>query len=124
MKTYQRKHTRIKYRQSVQLKTTDGLALSGRSENISTEGLEIVCDQVSAKAILPLDYQRDPEKQLLLSAELRLDDSGNMLNAVCCVKNIRRLSQDTFSLHLQFTTLKPQSQQLLEQLVSKQVNQA
>ncbi|MDX2425592.1 MAG: PilZ domain-containing protein [Cycloclasticus sp.] len=122
MKAYRRKFTRIKYKQTVQLKTADGLALIARSENISVEGLEIVCDQLSAKAISPSAYRPDPEKPLLLSAELSLDDTGNTMKTVCCLKNVRRLSQDTFNLHLKFTVLKSQSLRLLEELFSKQIN--
>lgn len=122
MKAYERKYRRIKYQQTVELKTATGLVLNAHGENISADGLEIVCDQVSAKAVLPLDYQRDPDKPLLLSVELNLDDKSKPLPVSCSVMNVRRLSQDIFSFNLQFTKLKPQSLQLLEELVSKQIS--
>lgn len=122
MKACERKYRRIKYQQTVELKTATGLVLNAHGENISADGLEIVCDQLSAKAVLPLDYQRDPDKPLLLSVELNLDEKGKSLPVSCSVMNVRRLSQDIFSFNLQFTKLKPQSLQLLEELVSKQIS--
>tara|TARA_R110002074_G_scaffold402287_1_gene606272 strand:- start:94293 stop:94661 length:369 start_codon:yes stop_codon:yes gene_type:complete len=122
MRACERKYRRIKYQQTVELKTAAGLVLNAHGENISADGIEIVCDELSAKAVLPLNYQRDPDKPLLLSVELNLDDKGTPLLVSCCVMNVRRLSQDVFSFHLQFTKLKPQSLRLLEELVSKQIN--
>lgn len=115
-----RQFIRVKFDSDLQLEKSEGATLQGRSTNISSGGLEMVCDRCTANAIMPNGYHFDPECPTVLSVKLKFGKSKTKLHAICHVKNIRRLAEDVFALHLAFNKLKSNNQNLLDHFVEQE----
>lgn len=84
--------------------SAEGVALYGVARNISCEGVHLVFDQASAQHLVPLGFKLDPRHPIELNATINLRYQHVM--EVCChIRNVRRLSQDAFSFHLEFIQL-------------------
>ena len=82
-------------------------------------GLEIRCDQVTAHAMMPFDYQFDPESPLMLSLTIYLDDLETPLQVSCCILNTYRLAQDLFCFNLKFVLIEESDQQQLAVFINR-----
>jgi hypothetical protein len=118
MRVHERQYIRVEYHQEVRLETAGDLKLLARSENICAGGLGIICDQVTAYAMMPMGYQVNPDKPLLLSIELQLGE--DVLQATCCVQNSYRLAQESFCFNLKFMTIGQDGEQQLDRFMKKQ----
>jgi c-di-GMP-binding flagellar brake protein YcgR len=110
---------RVGHQQQVRLRTDVGLELSAQSANLSLGGMEILCDQLTAKAIKPLGYQLAPDTPLL-SISFCLSEGGKPLHATGCVRNMHRLAQESFSFNLAFTEYKQDDRKRLQRFIDEQ----
>lgn len=115
-----RQFIRVKFNSDFQLETSEGITLQGCSTNISSGGLEMECDRCTANIIMPNGYHFDPECPTVLSVKLMFGKSETILHAVCHVKNIRRIAENVFALHLEFHSLKSDNQKLLDDFVEQE----
>jgi c-di-GMP-binding flagellar brake protein YcgR len=116
----QRQYLRVNHQQEIQLETASRLKLVARSENISTGGIGITCDQVTAQAIMPAGHRVTPDPSLHLSVRLMLGDS--MLAATCSIQNSYRLAENSYSFNLKFMALEQASLQVLDGFMKTQKN--
>lgn len=121
MRKYERKHPRLACQLSVQLETETGTKLKARSENISIGGIGIVCDQITAKILMPMGYRLLPDMPLIVQMGICLDTSEKA-HVRCRVVNAQRLSQDAFMLNVQFLSFEKSSQEALERFVGERIN--
>lgn len=80
------------------------MALFGVARNISREGIQLIFDQASAQHLVPRGYMLDPNTPLKVKAIINLRNQ-HILEVPCVVRAIRRLAQDAFSFHLEFSQL-------------------
>ena len=118
MRTYERQYVRVEYHREVQLTTADNFKLKAHCENISAGGLGIRCDQLTAQAMMPSGYQLNPSNPMLLLIELFLDDA--LLEATCAVVNSYRSAEDSFCFNLKFIGFEKDTQQCLDDFMTKQ----
>lgn len=113
---YMRHYPRHSWKGRVKVLSKEGVALFGVARNISSEGIQLVFDQASAQHLVPQGFLLDPTKPLEVRAVISLRNQ-NILEVGCQIRNVRRLSQDAFSFHLEFSKLLGRDQDLLVQFV-------
>jgi len=133
-----RKFVRFDTQQSASLKTSEGLELVVKLDNISiggarlSEGLELVvkldnisiggarftCDHLTAQGILPHNYQPDPAAPILLTIKIDLDGMNARFEATCGIKSYYRLAQDIYRFHVNFSILDHEKKQQLTSFIN------
>ena len=89
---------------AVDMVLSDGDILSVTSRNISSCGLQIICDTWVTDRIEPRGIQSHSVSHLRIKAvtELPIADDKYKLYANCRIMSVQRLSQDEFMLNLAF----------------------
>ncbi len=99
-----RQTPRYEIKLSIDLVLSDGDILSVSSRNISSCGLQIICDTWITDKIEPRGIQNHAVSHIRLKAvtELPIADETNKLYANCRIMSVQRLSQDEYMLSLAF----------------------
>lgn len=94
---------------------SDGNILSVTSRNISSCGLQIICDTWVTDEIEPRGIQSHTISNIRLKAitELPLDESPKKLYANCRMMSVQRMSQDQYMLNLAFIDFENGTEQIL-----------
>jgi len=88
----------------VDLVLDNGSILTVTSRNISSSGLQIICDNWVTDEIEPRGIQSHAISHIRLKAvtELPLEDGPKKLYANCRMMSVQRMSQDEFMLNIAF----------------------
>ena len=113
-----RKFVRFDTQQSASLKTSEGLELVVKLDNISIGGARFTCDHLTAQGILPHNYQPDPAAPLLLTIKIDLDGMNARFEATCGIKSYYRLAQDIYRFHVNFSILDHEKKQQLTSFIN------
>ncbi len=99
-----RQTPRYEIKLSIDLVLSDGNILSVSSRNISSCGLQIICDTWITDKIEPRGIQNHAVSHIRLKAvtELPLAGETNKLYTNCRIMSVQRLSQDEYMLSLAF----------------------
>ena len=99
-----RQTPRYEIKLAVDLVLANGNILTVSSRNISSCGIQIICDTWVTNEIEPRGIQSHTVSQLLIKAvtELPIDDATQKLYANCRMKSVQRMSQDEYMLNLVF----------------------
>jgi len=96
-----RHYPRITLTAPILVELKDGQALSAELDNISSSGLQLVCDRQAESLITP-NGQWDPA-ELMVSIKLPSLGDEERFEAKCVVVTSRRVSMDNFCIGLRFT---------------------
>jgi hypothetical protein len=111
-----RHYARHTWKGRVKVISNDGVALFGVARDISIEGVQLIFDQASAKHLVPCGFQLDPRDPVEVKAVVSLRNQ-HILEVPCMIRNVRRLAQDAFSFHLEFSRLIERDIDLLARFV-------
>ena len=106
---------------AVDLVLADGDILSVSSRNISSCGLQIICDTWVTNKIEPRGIQSHAVSHIRLKAvtELPATEGTNKLYANCRIMSVQRLSQDEYMLNLAFIDFENGTEQILDKLLDQ-----
>lgn len=106
---------------AVDMVLSDGDILSVTSRNISSCGLQIVCDTWVTDRIEPRGIQSHSVSHLRIKAvtELPIADDKHKLYANCRIMSVQRLSQDEFMLNLAFIDFENGTEQTLNKFLDQ-----
>jgi len=106
---------------AVDMVLSDGDILSVTSRNISSCGLQIICDTWVTDRIEPRGIQSHSVSHLRIKAvtELPVDDNTQKLYANCRIMSVQRLSQDEYMLNLAFIDFENGTEQTLNKFLDQ-----
>ena len=106
---------------AVDMVLSDGDILSVTSRNISSCGLQIICDTWVTDRIEPRGIQSHSVSHLRIKAvtELPIADDKHKLYANCRIMSVQRLSQDEFMLNLAFIDFENGTEQTLNKFLDQ-----
>lgn len=106
---------------AVDLVLADGNILSVLSRNISSSGIQIICDTWATGKIEPRGIQSHAVSHIRLKAitELPLTEGANKLYANCRIMSVQRLSQDEYMLSLAFIDFENGTERILDKLLDQ-----
>ena len=106
---------------AVDMVLSDGDILSVTSRNISSCGLQIVCDTWVTDRIEPRGIQSHSVSHLRIKAvtELPIADDKHKLYTNCRIMSVQRLSQDEFMLNLAFIDFENGTEQTLNKFLDQ-----
>ena len=106
---------------AVDLVLSDGSILSVSSRNISSSGLQIICDTWVTDSIEPRGIQSHAVSHIRIKAvtELPIADDKHKLYANCRIMSVQRLSQDEYMLNLAFIDFENGTEQTLNKFLDQ-----
>ena len=106
---------------AVDMVLADGDILSVSSRNISSCGLQIICDTWVTDQIEPRGIQSHSVSHLRIKAvtELPIDGNDHKLYANCRIMSVQRLSQDEYMLNLAFIDFENGTEQTLNRFLDQ-----
>jgi len=106
---------------SVDLIVAEGDIFSVTARNISSLGLQVMCDSWTTDSIEPRGIQSHAVNQIRIKAitELPIDDNNNKLYANCRIMSVQRLSQDKYALNLAFIDFENGTEQSLNKFLNQ-----
>lgn len=119
--TERRQTPRYEIKLSVDMALNSGNILTVSSRNISSCGLQIVCDTWVTDEIEPRGIQSHAVShiRLKISTELPLGDETKKLYANCRMMSVQRMSQDEYMLNLAFIDFENGSEQVLDKFLDQ-----
>jgi len=106
---------------SVDIVLSNGTILTVTSKNISSCGLQLVCDSWVTDEIEPRGIQNHAINHLRLKAitMLRVGDEDKKLYANCRIMSAQRLSQDEYMLNLAFIDFENGTEKTLDDFLDQ-----
>ena len=106
---------------AVDLVLADGNIVSVNSRNISSSGLQVICDTWVTNKIEPRGIQSHTVSHIRLKAvtELPITEDTNKLYANCRIMSVQRLSQDEYMLNLAFIDFENGTEQVLDKFLDQ-----
>ncbi len=100
---------------------TDGDILSVSTRNISSSGLQIICDTWVTDKIEPRGIQNHAVSHMRIKAVTTLPtgDETNKLYANCRIMSVQRMSQDEYMLNLAFIDFENGTEQILNKFLDQ-----
>lgn len=119
--TERRQSPRYEIKLDVDLVLQDGNILTVTTRNISSCGLQIICDTWVTEEIEPRGIQSHSISHLRLKAitELPIDKETKKLYSNCRLMSVQRMSQDEYMLNLAFIDFENGSEQALDQFLDQ-----
>lgn len=119
--TERRQSPRYEIELSVDLVLADGSILTVNTRNISSSGLQIMCDSWATDEIEPRGIQSHTVSHLRLKAitELPIGDSSKKLYANCRIISVQRMSQNVYILSLAFIDFENDSEKVLDAYIDQ-----
>lgn len=116
-----RQSSRYAVQLSVDLVLENGNILTVSSQNISSSGLQIVCDCWATDEIEPRGIQSHAISHRCLKAvvELSVGDEIKKLYANCRIMSARRLSQEEYMLNLAFINFENNTEKTLDEFIDQ-----
>ncbi len=106
---------------AIDMVLADGDILSVSSRNISSCGLQIICDTWVTDRIEPRGIQSHSVSHIRIKAvaELPIGDDTKKLYANCRIMSVQRLSQDEYMLSLAFIDFENGTEQTLDKFLDQ-----
>lgn len=106
---------------SVDLVLDNGSILTVNTRNISSSGLQIICDSWVTDEIEPRGIQNHAISHLRFKAvtDLPIGDDTKKLYASCRIMSVQRLSQDEYMLNLAFIDFENGTEIVLDEFVDQ-----
>lgn len=119
--TERRQTPRYEIKLSVDMVLDSGNILTVSSRNISSCGLQIICDTWVTDEIEPRGIQSHAVSHIRLKiiTELPSVDETNKLYANCRIMSVQRMSQDEYMLNLAFIDFDNGSEQILDKFLDQ-----
>lgn len=119
--TERRQTPRYEIKLSVDMVLDSGNILTVSSRNISSCGLQIICDTWVTDEIEPRGIQSHAVSHIRLKiiTELPLVDETKKLYANCRIMSVQRMSQDEYMLNLAFIDFDNGSEQILDKFLDQ-----
>lgn len=119
--TERRQTPRYEIKLSVDMVLDSGNILTVSSRNISSCGLQIICDTWVTDEIEPRGIQSHAVSHIRLKiiTELPLGDDTKKLYANCRMMSVQRMSQDEYMLSLAFIDFDNGSEQILDKFLDQ-----
>jgi len=119
--TERRQSPRYEIELSVDLVLENGSILTVSTRNISSCGLQIICDAWVTDEIEPRGIQSHAISHLRLKAitELPIGDETEKLYSNCRLMSVQRMSQDEYMLNLAFIDFENGSEQALDKFLDQ-----
>ena len=119
--TERRQSPRYEIELSVDLALENGSILSVTTRNISSSGLQIVCDTWVTEEIEPRGIQSHAISHIRLRAitELPIGNDKKKLYSNCRLMSVQRMSQDEYILNLAFIAFENGSEQNLDEFLDQ-----
>jgi len=116
-----RQTPRYQVKLSVDMVLEGGDILSVSSRNISSCGLQIICDTWVTNKIEPRGIQNHSVSHICIKAvtELPITDDAKKLYANCRILSVQRLSQDEYMLNLAFIDFENGTEQTLNKFLDQ-----
>ncbi len=116
-----RQTPRYEIKLAVDMVLADGNILSVSTRNISSCGLQIICDTWVTDKIEPRGIQSHAVSHIRLKtiAELPVGTDTNKLYANCRIMSVQRLSQDEYMLNLAFIDFENGTEQTLDKFLDQ-----
>jgi hypothetical protein len=105
----------------VDLVLVEGSALTVHARNISSCGLQIICDSWVTDEIEPRGIQNHAINHLRLKTitELPVGENSKKLYANCRIMSVQRMSQDVYMLNLAFIDFENGSEKVLDDFIGQ-----
>jgi c-di-GMP-binding flagellar brake protein YcgR len=119
--TERRQSPRYEIELSVDLALENGNILTVSTRNISSCGLQIICDAWVTDEIEPRGIQSHAISHLRLKAitELPIGDETEKLYSNCRLMSVQRMSQDEYMLNLAFIDFENGTEQALDKFLDQ-----
>ena len=116
-----RQSSRYEVKLPVDVVLEDGTILSVTSKNISSSGLQIICDSWVTDEIEPRGIQNHAISHIRLKAitELNINKESKKLYTNCRIMSARRLSQDKYMLNLAFIDFENGTENTLDDFLNQ-----
>ena len=116
-----RQTPRYQIKLSVEMLLENGNALTVTTRNISSCGLQIICDSWVTDEIEPRGIQSHAVSHIRLKTvtELPIGDETKKLYANCRMMSVQRMSQDQYMLNLAFIDFENGSEQALDKFLDQ-----
>jgi hypothetical protein len=119
--TERRQTPRYEIELSVDMVLNNGSILTVNSRNISSSGLQIICDVWVTDQIEPRGIQNHAISHIRFKAitDLPIGDITKKLYANCRIMSVQRLSQDEYMLNLAFIDFENGSEKILNEFLDQ-----
>ena len=116
-----RQSPRYEIELTVDLMLDNGTIVTVSTRNISSSGLQIICDTWVTDEIEPRGIQSHSTSQIRLKAitELPIGDETRKLYSNCKLMSVQRMSQDEYMLNLAFIDFENGSEQALDKFLDQ-----
>lgn len=116
-----RQSPRYEIELSADLLMENGSILTVATRNISSSGLQIICDTWVTEEIEPRGIQSHAISHIRLKAitDLPIGDEHKKLYANCRMMSVQRMSQDEYMLNLAFIDFENGSEQSLDEFLDQ-----
>ena len=116
-----RQTPRYEIKLQVDMVLENGNILSVTSRNISSSGLQIICDTWVTDEIEPRGIQSHAISHIRLKAvtELPLEDGPKKLYANCRMMSVQRMSQDEYMLNIAFIDFENGTEEILNKFLDQ-----
>lgn len=121
-KTNLRKQQRADVSIEVAIKKSDGDVLNCRTANLSRAGMMLLCDQETAKKLVPSQTTPAPGACIPVAARFAVPVVAAQTVAVAAaghIVHLRRVARDQFQLGVQFTDFENNGYDYVDQFVSR-----
>ncbi len=119
--TERRQSPRYEIDLAVDLILVNGNALAVHTRNISSCGLQIICDSWVTDEIEPRGIQNHATSHIRLKTigELPVGGNSKKLYANCRIMSVQRMSQDAYMLNLAFIDFENGSEKVLDDFIDQ-----
>lgn len=116
-----RQSSRYAVQLAVDLVLDNGSIITVNSQNISSSGLQIVCDCWATDEIEPRGIQSHAisHRRFKAVTELSVGDEMKKLYVNCRIRSVRRLSQDEYMLNLSFINFEDNTERNLDEFLDQ-----
>lgn len=116
-----RQTPRYEIKLCVDMVLEDGSILSVNTRNISSSGLQIICDSWVTDEIEPRGIQSHAISHIRFKAitELPIGDETKKLYASCRILSVQRMSQNEYMLNLAFIDFENGSENVLDEFLDQ-----
>ena len=116
-----RQSPRYEIKLSVDMVLVDGSILTVNTRNISSCGLQIICDSWVTDEIEPRGIQSHAISHLRLKivTDLPVADDNKKLYAHCRIMSVQRMSQNEYMLNLAFIDFENGSEKVLDEFLDQ-----
>lgn len=106
---------------SVDIVLDNGTLLSVTTRNISSSGIQLICNSWVTDEIEPRGIQIHTSSQLRFKVvtDLPIADTTKKLYAICRILSVQRLSQDEYMLNLAFTEFENGTEKVLDEFLDQ-----